>query len=139
MSSFINAKTCLSASYGCSVLKAHVESDRWKALYTARRQVIACATVIEEMQGWLPADVSSEVLDFGLHLHQEKLLEVLQTKIDQASSNAEVLLLEYGLCSLAVVGLQARTAHLVIPRVVQATGDYHMLGYYSNQPPYIAQ
>ena len=79
--------------------------------------MIACATVIEEMRSWLPAGISSEVLDFGLHLHPEKLREVLQTKVDEASSNAEVLLLGYGLCSLAVVGLQARNAHMVIPRV----------------------
>ena len=92
-------------------------SDHWKSLYTARRHVIACATVIEEMQGWLPAGVSSEVLDFGLHLRPEKLREALQAKIDEASSNADVLLLGYGLCSMAVIGLQARSAHLVIPRV----------------------
>lgn len=79
--------------------------------------MIACATVIEEMLGWLPADVTHEVLDFGLHLRPEKLREVLQAKIDEASSEADVLLLGYGLCSMAVVGLQARSVHLVIPRV----------------------
>lgn len=92
-------------------------SDRWQALYTARRRVIACATVIEEMVGWLPADVEHEILDFGLHLRPEKLREALQAKIDEASAGAEVLLLGYGLCSMAVIGLQARNAHLVIPRV----------------------
>lgn len=91
--------------------------DRWPHLHTARRHVIACATVIEEMQSWLPEEVSSEVLDFGLHLRPEKLREALQSKVDQASANADVLLLGYGLCSMAVVGLQARQAHLVIPRV----------------------
>jgi len=79
--------------------------------------VIACATVIEEMLGWLPADVTHEVLDFGLHLRPEKLREALQARIDDASSGADVLLLGYGLCSMAVVGLQARSVHLVIPRV----------------------
>lgn len=98
-------------------MSAPHESDCWNHLYTARRHVIACATVIEEMQSWLPTGTSSEVLDFGLHLHPEKLREVLQTKVDEASSNADVLLLGYGLCSMAVVGLQARNAHLVIPRV----------------------
>jgi len=93
------------------------ESDPWQALYTARRHVIACATVIEEMHGWLPAGVTSEVLDFGLHLRPEKLREALQAKIDEASSSADALLLGYGLCSMAVIGLQARAAHLVIPRV----------------------
>jgi len=91
--------------------------DHWETLYTAQRRVIACATVIEEMLGWLPADVTHEVLDFGLHLRPEKLREALQAKIDEASSGADVLLLGYGLCSMAVVGLQARSAHLVIPRV----------------------
>jgi hypothetical protein len=92
-------------------------SERWTDLYSAKRRVIACATVIEEMLGWLPADVDHEVLDFGLHLRPEKLREVLQAKIDEASARAKVLLLGYGLCSMAVVGLQARQAHLVIPRV----------------------
>jgi hypothetical protein len=93
------------------------EADRWTHLYAARRRVIACATVIEEMLPLLPADVSHEVLDFGLHLRPDELKRVLQEKINEASQNAEVLLLGYGLCSMAVVGLQARTAHLVIPRV----------------------
>jgi hypothetical protein len=93
------------------------ETDRWSNLYVAQRRVIACATVIEEMLPLLPADVLHEVLDFGLHLRPNELKRVLQEKIDEASQKAEVLLLGYGLCSMAVVGLQARTAHLVIPRV----------------------
>jgi hypothetical protein len=98
-------------------LKVPVEADPWASLYTARRRVIACATVVEEMLAFLPAEVSHEVLDFGLHLRPEKLKEALQAKIDEASPGCEVLLLGYGLCSMAVVGLQARNAHLVIPRV----------------------
>jgi hypothetical protein len=93
--------------------KAH----RWDHLYTTRRLVIACATVIEEMSPFLPVDVSSETLDFGLHLRPQELKKSLQEKINQASQYADVLLLGYGLCSMAVVGLHARTAHLVIPRV----------------------
>jgi hypothetical protein len=86
-------------------------------LYTSRRRVIACATVIEEMRPLLPEDVTSDVLDFGLHLRPGELKKALQAKIDEASGQADVLLLGYGLCSMAVVGLQAATAHLVIPRV----------------------
>jgi hypothetical protein len=41
----------------------------------------------------------------------------LQEKINKASSAADVLLLGYGLCGMAAVGLQAITATLVIPRV----------------------
>lgn len=93
------------------------EPQRWDPLYKARRLVIACATVIEEISPFLPADVPSRTLDFGLHLHPQELGTSLQNQINQSSLHADVLLLGYGLCSMAVVGLQATTAHLVIPRV----------------------
>jgi len=89
----------------------------WNKLYTGRRRVIACATVIEEMLPFLPEDVLSDTLDFGLHLQPGELKKALQAKIEEASGRADVLLLGYGLCSMAVVGLHATTAHLVIPRV----------------------
>jgi hypothetical protein len=92
------------------------ESHAWDHLYTARRRVIACATVIEEMLPLLPGDVPYEKLDFGLHINPQKLKKVLQEKIDEASQGADVLLLGYGLCSMAVVDLHATTATLVIPR-----------------------
>jgi len=90
------------------------DPDRWSHLYGARRRVIACATVIEEMLPHLPADVPYEVLDFGLHLKPQDLKRVLQEKIDEASPHAAVILLGYGLCSMAVVGLRATTATLVV-------------------------
>jgi hypothetical protein len=64
----------------------------------------------------LPADVPHEVLDFGLHINPQKLRHALQLKVDESSPHADVLLLGYGLCSMAVVGLKATTATLVIPR-----------------------
>lgn len=78
--------------------------------------MIACETVIEEMLPFLPGDVPYEVLDFGLHIRPAELKMALQKKIDEASARADVLLLGYGLCSMAVVGLKATTATLVIPR-----------------------
>lgn len=90
--------------------------DRWNDLYSARRRVIACETVIEEMLSWLPADVPHEVLDFGLHINPAELKKALQKRIDEASQYADVLLLGYGLCSMAVIGLKATSATLVIPR-----------------------
>lgn len=86
--------------------------------------VLACATVIEEMLPFLPGDVPYEVLDFGLHLHPTSLRESLQDKIEQLSPRADVLLLGYGLCSMAVVGLQATTATLVIPRTDDCIGIF---------------
>ncbi|HEX2995671.1 MAG TPA: DUF1638 domain-containing protein [Anaerolineales bacterium] len=90
----------------------------------ARRMVFACATVIEEMLPFLPGDVPYEVLDFGLHLHPTSLRESLQEKIEQLSPRADVLLLGYGLCSMAVVGIQATTATLVIPRTDDCIGIF---------------
>lgn len=98
--------------------------DPWKPLYGASRKVIACATVIEELRPFLPADVPYEVLDFGLHLHPSELKKKLQEKIDQASRDADVLLLGYGLCSMAVVGLETTQAALVIPRMDDCIGIF---------------
>jgi hypothetical protein len=81
------------------------------------RKVIACATVIEEMLPLLPEDVTYEVLDFGLHLTPEKLRDQLQATIDAACSKADTVILGYGLCSMAVVGLKATGCTLVVPRV----------------------
>ena len=89
-----------------------------------KRKVIACATVIEEMIPFLPEDVPYEVLDFGLHLKPSELKKYLQKKIDKASEEADVLLLGYGLCAMAVIGLKASTAALVIPRMDDCIGIF---------------
>lgn len=89
-----------------------------------RRLVIACATVIEEMVPFLPADVPYEILDFGLHLRPNDLRESLQRKIEETRQRADVLLLGYGLCSMAVVGLQATDVTLVIPRTDDCIGIF---------------
>jgi hypothetical protein len=82
-----------------------------------RTKVIACATVIEEMLPYLPADMAYEVLDFGLHQSPGKLKEKLQQAVDAACGDFDTILLGYGLCSLAVIGLQSRHCTLVMPRV----------------------
>lgn len=91
-------------------------SNRDTEYNRTRHKIIACATVIEEILPFLPGDVPYEVLDFGLHLNPDELKKVLQKTINRASKEADVLLLGYGLCSMAVVGLKATTASLVIPR-----------------------
>jgi hypothetical protein len=84
-----------------------------------RTRVIACATVIEEMLPHLSPGVTYQVLDFGLHIRPEGLRGALQEAIDAASSSAsaETVILGYGLCSQAVVGLRANGCTLVVPRV----------------------
>lgn len=82
----------------------------------ARVKVLGCATVIEEMVPLMPPEMAREVLDFGLHLHPGQLTARLQESID-ASHGFDWILLGYGLCSHAVIGLQATTAALVVPAV----------------------
>lgn len=83
--------------------------------------VIACATVIEEMLPLLPAGMERRTLDFGLHVYPEQLRTTLQATIDElvAAHPGQVLtiLLGYGLCSQALVGVEARGCTLVLPRV----------------------
>lgn len=83
----------------------------------SRTKVVACATVIEEMLPLLPPGMQVEVLDFGLHLQPENLRQSLQASLDAASAEADTIILGYGLCSLAVVGLTATNCTLVVPRV----------------------
>jgi hypothetical protein len=82
-----------------------------------RTKVIACATVIEEMLPLMPPGVDYRVLDFGLHVNPEALKHALQEAIDAWATSAEMILLGYGLCSQAVVGLRAKDCTLVVPKV----------------------
>jgi hypothetical protein len=82
-----------------------------------RTRVIACATVIEEMLLHLPPGMDYQVLDFGLHVNPEALRRALQEAIDASATSAETILLGYGLCSQAVVGLRANNCTLVVPKV----------------------
>lgn len=84
---------------------------------TSQTKIIACATVIEEMLPILPDGISYEVLDFGLHLTPEKLRVTLQNRIDAAAVDADTVILGYGLCSMAVVGLKVTACTVVVPRV----------------------
>jgi len=89
-----------------------------------RTAIIACATVIEEMIPHLPSDAKYEVLDFGLHVNPGALRSSLQEAIDTASQTAETILLGYGLCSQAVVGLRANGCALVVPKVDDCIGIF---------------
>jgi hypothetical protein len=99
-----------------------------------RIKIIACATLVEEMLPFLTPDQAYEVLDFGLHLRPKNLKEALQEAIDAASAEADIIILGYGLCSMAVVGLTANNCTLVIPRV-----DDCIACFLGSQNAYLAQ
>lgn len=85
--------------------------------HSTSTKVIACATVIEEMLLHLPPGMDYHVLDFGLHVNPEALRCALQEAVDALATTAETILLGYGLCSQAVVGLRANGCTLVVPKV----------------------
>jgi hypothetical protein len=78
---------------------------------------MACATVIEEMLPFIPSGMQTQVFDFGLHVNPHKLRLALQEAVDAASSQYDTIILGYGLCSMAVIGLRASGCRLVIPKV----------------------
>ncbi len=78
---------------------------------------MACAIVMEELLPLLPDGMPFQVFDFGLHVNPEKLRHTLQAAIDRVSGNYDIIILGYGLCSQAVIGIRANTCRLVVPRV----------------------
>jgi hypothetical protein len=85
--------------------------------------VIACATVIEELAPFMPDGMTGHVLDFGLHTRPGLLREALQTEID-TSTDTDVVLLGYGMCSRAVIGVRATGVTLVLPKVHDCIGMF---------------
>lgn len=79
-------------------------------------RIIACATVAEELRHLGVAEERLTVLDFGLHVFPDKLRENLQAEIDATPGDRDILL-GYGLCSNALLGLSSPSHRLVVPRV----------------------
>lgn len=84
-------------------------------------RLVACATVVEELRPRLPAGTVCQTLDFGLHRNARVLQRMLQEAIDGVV-DADVVVLGYGLCSQAVVGLASQRCTLVVPRVDDCIG-----------------
>jgi hypothetical protein len=80
-------------------------------------KLIACATVIEEMLPLMPPGLTYEALEFGLHSDPERLRKAIQNAIDAAHPKIETILLAFGLCAKATIGLQTGNRTVIIPRV----------------------
>lgn len=78
--------------------------------------VIACATVCEELEPYLPEDAVLRRLEFGLHNNPDKLRERLQEEIDAVPAG-HTILLGYGLCGSGLDGLRVGDHRVVVPRV----------------------
>lgn len=84
---------------------------------TAFSVVIGCATVMEEITPLLPPTVSYQVLDFGLHVNPRELRMSLQYAINNLTYRVRNIILGYGLCSQAILGLKAEYSRLIIPKI----------------------
>jgi hypothetical protein len=120
--------------HNSGIMEARVLGQASLAPETGRTKIIACATVIEEMLPHLATGVEPQVLDFGLHVSPRKLKRTLQETVDALVPEADTILLGYGLCSQAVVGLRAQDCTLVVPKVHDCIGLF--LG---SAPAYRAQ
>jgi len=89
-----------------------------------RMRVIACRVMIDEMRSFLHADVETEVFEISRHVRPKQLKLDLQAAIDRAEESCDTILLGYGLCSNAVVGLRSRKARMVIPKMHDCIGVF---------------
>ena len=72
----------------------------------------------------MPPGMTSETLDFGLHVRPEALKVRLQEAVDKVSPAIHYVVLGYGLCSQAVVGIKSERCTLIIPRVDDCIGIF---------------
>jgi hypothetical protein len=83
-----------------------------------KKILIACRVMEPEIETLRRGAGDPEVhyLDQGLHRTPQRMLGVVQEKIDSVEAHATDLVLGYGLCSKGIVGVKCRQARLVVPR-----------------------
>jgi hypothetical protein len=106
-----------------------------------RVAVITCAVLEIELAHFareFPQVVRLEVLEQGLHNEPDKLRRELQVAIDrvEADSDANVIVLGYGLCCRGTEGVRTRRCRLVIARAHDCIT--HLLGSKEQYAAYVA-
>jgi len=81
-----------------------------------RVKIIACRVFVEELRSLLPDGAEVETLEMSLHERPRSLRQMLQRRIDEAVG-WDTIVLGYGMCGQATVGLRATACRLVVPRV----------------------
>jgi hypothetical protein len=89
-----------------------------------RTKLIACRVMIDEIRHFLPSEVETEVFEISQHIRPKLLKDALQAAITRADGNHDVIMLGYGLCSNAVLGLVAQKSRLVIPKMHDCIGIF---------------
>ncbi len=84
----------------------------------AKRVVIACSIMKQELEHIRPEGVSFVFLEQSLHRTPQKMREAIQGEIGKSEAGgAGSIVLGYGLCSNGIVGVRAARRPLFIPRV----------------------
>ena len=86
-------------------------------------KIIACRVFADELRPLLPEGVTAETLEMSLHERPRSLRQLLQERID-ASADCDTIILGYGACGQATVGLRATHCRLVLPRVDDCIGMF---------------
>jgi hypothetical protein len=82
-----------------------------------KRHLVACEVFRDEFEAVAPPGLSRTYLPQGLHRTPGKMPAAIQEVLDGTGPEVDVLLLGYGLCSNGVVGVTARRAPVIMPRV----------------------
>jgi len=78
-------------------------------------KLIFCEMILPEIESLGKGNLIREPVRETLHLQPELLREELQKRI--AEAGCETVVLGYGLCGTALIGLEAGHSTLIIPRV----------------------
>ena len=79
--------------------------------------LIACPAVLGELAEGATDTVDCATLDAQLHITPERLKVALREAVAEADKPGATIVLGYGLCSNAVLGLKTEHATLVVPKV----------------------
>ncbi len=79
--------------------------------------LIICETVYVECESIIPDDMIILKQDFTLHNKPDALHTYLQQVIDSLPGDGDDIVLGYGLCSNATVGLHSKSHRLILPRI----------------------
>jgi len=79
--------------------------------------LIACPAVLGELAEGAAETVRTATLEAQLHLSPARLKEALRAAVADADKPGATIVLGYGMCSNAVLGLRTEHATLVVPRV----------------------
>ena len=82
-----------------------------------RLSLIACPAVLGELAEDAMQAADCGTLEAQLHLSPERLKTALHAAVADADEPGATIVLGYGLCSNAVLGLQTKHATLVVPKV----------------------